>query len=76
MILHAMKVLEVQDPRKVVKVGDVPVDIREGRNAGCLLSLGVTNGVGSREELEAEMPDGLLDTTGALRLFLEERKLA
>jgi phosphonatase-like hydrolase len=75
MILHAMKELGVQDPKKVIKVGDVPVDIQEGRNAGCLLSLGVTNGVGSREELEAEAPDGLLKTIGELKFFLEERGL-
>lgn len=75
MILLAMRMLGIDDPQTVVKVGDVPVDVEEGKAAGCLLSLAVTNGVGTPEELRAARPDGLLPSTGALQGFLEERGL-
>jgi phosphoglycolate phosphatase-like HAD superfamily hydrolase len=37
---------------EVVKVGDTPVDMEEGKNAGCAYVVGVTWGAGKREELE------------------------
>jgi len=60
MIQRAMSVFGIEDPKQVVKVGDTPVDLAEGRNAGCALSLAVTNGTHSRAELEVLDNDGLL----------------
>ena len=40
MIFHAMETLGVYPPSSVVKVGDTPIDIAEGRNAG-VWSVGV-----------------------------------
>ncbi|MBK8491406.1 MAG: HAD family hydrolase [Saprospirales bacterium] len=75
MIQYAMQKLGIVDPTEVIKIGDAPVDVEEGKAAGCLLTLAVLNGVHTREELEAASPDGLLESTGELRFFLEERGL-
>ncbi len=53
MILKAMKMLNVEDAKQVVNIGDTPSDLEAGVNAGCLLSLGVTNGTHTRAQLEA-----------------------
>jgi phosphonatase-like hydrolase len=44
MIFHAMTQLRVQSVREVVKVGDTPADMLEGRNAGCRGVVGVLTG--------------------------------
>lgn len=62
MIEKAMSVFGVRDPEQVVKVGDTPVDLAEGRNAGCGLNLAVTNGTHTRAELERLDNDGLLES--------------
>jgi len=72
MIQKAMEVFGVPDPRRVVKVGDTPVDLEEGRRAGCLLSLAVVNGTHRREELEKLDNDGLLTSLKSLPAFLEQ----
>jgi phosphonatase-like hydrolase len=50
----AFKVMEltgIKDSKQVVKVGDTPSDLGEGKAAGCLYNVGVTSGAYSREEL-------------------------
>lgn len=71
MVQKAMEVFGVTDPKRVVKVGDTPVDLEEGRRAGCLLSLAVVNGTHSREELEKLDNDGLLSSLRELPAVLE-----
>ncbi|HZF65634.1 MAG TPA: HAD hydrolase-like protein [Chitinophagaceae bacterium] len=61
MIQELMKRTSVTDPKKVVKVGDTEVDVAEGRNAGCLYSIGVTTGAFRREELEHYYPSYIID---------------
>jgi phosphonatase-like hydrolase len=60
MIQKAMEVFGITDPREVINVGDTPSDLESGRKAGCLLSLGVTNGTHSHEQLAAFPNDGLI----------------
>lgn len=60
MIEAAMAQFGIADPKEVIKVGDTPVDILEGRNAGCLRTFVVVNGTHSAEELGALGSDGLL----------------
>ena len=43
MIFENMRMLDLTDVRRVVKVGDTVSDMREGRNAGCF-TVGVTEG--------------------------------
>lgn len=72
MIQKAMSAFGISDPKQVVKVGDTPVDLEEGRQAGCLLSLAVTNGTHTRAELERLDNDGLLNSLSDLPVFLEK----
>ena len=61
MILYAMKKFDITDGKKVVKVGDSAIDIEEGQNAGCGLSIGITTGAHTREQLQAANPDHIID---------------
>lgn len=72
MIQKSMAVFGIEDPLQVVKVGDTPVDLAEGRNAGCALSLAVTNGTHTRAELEVLDNDGLLGSLRELPGMLEQ----
>ena len=42
----------ITDPANVAKVGDTPADLLEGKNAGCGLIVGVTEGTHTRAQLE------------------------
>ncbi len=70
MIHMAMQRLGVQDPQRVIKIGDTPSDIEAGLNAGVRMSLGLTNGTHSHEQLAACQPDGLLSNLGQLPKYL------
>ena len=61
MILYAMEKLNIEDAGVVAKVGDSGIDIEEGRNAGCGLSIGITTGAHTREQLEAAGPAYIID---------------
>lgn len=62
MIRTIMQRLGVQDAASVAKVGDTEVDVKEGRNAGCGLVVGVTTGAYSREQLHQYQPDRIIDS--------------
>ncbi len=77
MIQKAMRLLGVTDPQRVVNIGDTPSDLKSGLRAGVRLSLGVTNGTHSRQQLAIFRNDGLLANVGELREVLvrmEERR--
>ena len=50
------------DPSECAFVGDTPVDITTARNMGAALSLGVSWGFRTREELESQSPGAIADT--------------
>lgn len=60
MIQKAMRLLGIDDPQNVINVGDTPSDIQSGFAAGCRLSLAVTNGTHSSEQLAAHSPSKLI----------------
>ncbi len=70
MIHKAMSLLDITDPKRVVKIGDTPSDLQAGKNAGCRLSLAVTNGSHSQTQLESEPNDGLLGSLAELKDIL------
>jgi phosphonatase-like hydrolase len=72
MIQAAMAHFGITDPKEVVKIGDTPVDLAEGRNAGCLLSLAVTNGTHSEAQLSGLEGDGLLASVSDLKKVLAD----
>lgn len=59
MIQKIMLELGVSDPKMVVKVGDTEVDVNEGLRANCLMSIGITSGVFTKEELIPYKPTHL-----------------
>lgn len=61
MIRSIMDRLHIHSPKNVMKVGDTEVDIKEGRNAGCGIVVGVTTGSYTRQELETYNPDYIID---------------
>jgi len=71
MILRAMELCGVKDIKQVINIGDTPSDILSGKNAKCLLSLGITNGTHTREQLEKYENDGLLNNLFELKALIE-----
>lgn len=60
MIFRCMEEFNVRNPEAVIKVGDTPVDIQEGRNAGVGAVFSMTNGTHTRAQLLQHQPDFLL----------------
>jgi phosphonatase-like hydrolase len=60
MIQLAMKKLGITDASTVVKIGDSTIDIQEGQNAGCGLSIGITTGAHTYEQLQTAGPDQVI----------------
>jgi phosphonatase-like hydrolase len=74
MIERLMQQAGVPDAKQVIKVGDTEVDIREGRNAGCLYSIGITTGAFTREALEAYQPDFIIDNLAELLPIIDKQR--
>jgi len=61
MIWLAMKRFDIANPAEVVKVGDSIIDIEEGKNAGCSLSIGITTGAHTFKQLTTAKPDYIIN---------------
>ncbi len=71
MIQELMKRANVTDSKKVIKIGDTEVDIKEGRSAECLFAIAVTTGTSyTREQLELYQPDFIIDSLQELPALL------
>jgi phosphonatase-like hydrolase len=62
MIHLAMKKFNISSPEKVLKAGDSVIDIEEGKNAGCGLTIAVLSGAQDKAELEKSNPDFIFNT--------------
>lgn len=62
MIFKAMKQFGISEAYEVLKAGDSEIDIQEGKNAGCGITVGVLSGAQNREQLAAANPDFILNT--------------
>ena len=71
MILLAMEKFSIDNAIEVVKVGDSVVDIEEGKNAGCGLSIGITTGAHTRQQLALANPDNIIDHLQELLPLIE-----
>lgn len=60
MIDFARKRFDIKDPSSVVKVGDSTIDVEEGQNAGCGLSIGITTGAHTEAQLKTAKPDQII----------------
>jgi phosphonatase-like hydrolase len=54
MLFHAMEAARVDNVAQVVAVGDTPLDLRAGTNAGLRAVVGVLSGAGTAEQLRRE----------------------
>jgi phosphoglycolate phosphatase-like HAD superfamily hydrolase len=72
MIRHSMFRLGIASTRHVAKVGDAPVDLEEGRNAGCGLIIGVTTGSFTRQQIEAIPSSGIVDSIANVLAILQD----
>lgn len=61
MIEQAMRLTGVTSPAVVAKVGDSQIDIDEGRNAGCGVTLGITTGAQTASQLQAAHPTAVIE---------------
>ncbi len=71
MIREIMKCTGVTDQGKIIKVGDTEVDIMEGKNAGCLYSIGITTGAFTREELAMYEPSFIISDLAELIAIID-----
>ena len=60
MIYNLMERNNIKNINQVIKIGDTPVDILEGRNAGCF-TIGVLSGASTYEELNASRPNTIIN---------------
>jgi len=66
MILLAMQQFAVTDAAEVVKVGDSVIDIEEGKNAGCSITVGITTGAHTPAQLQTAQPTYIIDNLAEL----------
>jgi phosphonatase-like hydrolase len=70
MILKAMEEMGITDAKAVLKAGDSAIDIEEGKNAGCGITIGVTTGAQTEAQLAAVNPDYILDDLAEILEFV------
>ena len=73
MIRAAMRRFGVHEVKQIIKIGDTPVDLQEGRNVGCY-TFGLTNGSHTLEEMMGFDSDGLFDSMAAFLAFLKKEE--
>jgi phosphonatase-like hydrolase len=61
MIFMAMELMGINDASTVAKIGDSAIDVEEGKNAACGLTVGITTGAHTRQQLAAAGPDHIID---------------
>ena len=62
MVYNAMELTGITDAASVLKIGDSGIDIEEGKNAGCGLTVGITTGAQTREQIALAKPDYIIDS--------------
>ncbi len=72
MINLAMEKFDIENPLVVAKIGDSTIDIQEGQNAGCALSIGITTGAHNQIQLKSANPNYIIDDLLELVPILEE----
>jgi phosphonatase-like hydrolase len=73
MIFRAMEAAGVSSGREVINVGDTPLDLQAGTNAGVRDVIGVLTGLHKRERLQREPHTALLPSVAELPEWIEGR---
>jgi phosphonatase-like hydrolase len=71
MILLAMKQMCISNAEEVIKVGDSTIDIEEGKNAGCSLTVGITTGAHTYEQLTTAKPNFIIHHLAELLAIIQ-----
>ena len=72
MIFYAKNKLHIEDAKHMVKIGDSCIDIEEGKNAGCLLNIGITTGAQTEIQLMEAKPDYIVHSLTEILEILEK----
>ena len=72
MIFYAKDKLHIEDVKHMVKIGDSCIDIEEGKNAGCLLNIGITTGAQTEIQLMEAKPDYIVHSLTEILEILEK----
>ncbi|MEX0360117.1 MAG: phosphonatase-like hydrolase [Allomuricauda sp.] len=72
MIDKAMEMFQITNSKQVLKAGDSIIDIEEGQNANCGITVGVLTGAHTRLQLETINPTLILDSLPELEQILFE----
>lgn len=70
LIFHAMETARVNNVAEVAVVGDTPLDLQAGTNAGARAVIGVLSGIGTRERLRTEPHTQILGSVADLPSYL------
>ena len=70
MIQKAMTLFSIEDSSLVLKAGDSIVDVEEGKNAGCSITVGVLSGAQTKEQLASAKPTYILNRMQSQWIFL------
>lgn len=70
MIFEAMNFFGIKDPALVLKAGDSIIDIEEGKNAKCGVTVGVTTGAHTYEQLMSAEPSYVVGKLAHLKELL------
>jgi phosphonatase-like hydrolase len=73
MIFRAMEAAGVSNVREVINVGDTPLDLQAGANAGVRDVIGVLTGLHKKERLQREPHTALLPSVAELPDWIGER---
>jgi phosphonatase-like hydrolase len=72
MLFRAMEAAHVNNVDNVMAVGDTPLDLQAGENAGLGAVIGVSSGAASEDRLRQERSTGILPSVAALPALLKE----
>jgi phosphonatase-like hydrolase len=73
MLFHAMEAARVDNVAEVVAVGDTPLDLRAGTNAGLRAVVGVLSGAGTAEQLRREPHTHIVPSVSHLPALLASK---
>jgi phosphoglycolate phosphatase-like HAD superfamily hydrolase len=73
MIFHAMEYARVTSVTEVVAVGDTPLDLQAGTNAGVRAVIGVLSGAGTVANLRKEPHTHILSSVANLPALLTSK---
>ena len=71
MIFRAMEMTNVSDVRQVISVGDTPLDLQSGTNAGVRGVVGVLTGAHDHERLQREPHTHIVASVAGLPELIE-----